>query len=303
MENLKNRKLGVIMALTSTILWGISGNVTQYMFEISTVSAITIVTLRLLISGFILILYALSLGYYKKFIELFKDKDGVKKIIIFSIFGMLATQLSFFSAIENSNAAIATLLQFVAPIIVIIYYVITSKKAPTLIEIIATLMAIIGTFLIITNGSFKGLSISFIGLFWGFLSAFALSFYMIYAKNLFKWSSKLTVGLCMMIGGVIMFIFLPNKNIIHYFTDMRVILAFGFNIIFGTVLAFYLFIESLRYISPKETSILSSCEPLTALIISTLFLNVSFGFYQVIGSILIILMIIILSFSKSKNTN
>ena len=120
MKNIKSkRKKGIFLAIAATVFWGFSGNVTQYMFQISDVDALTIVTLRLLISGFILTLFALLSGYKNTFLEIFKNKDARKNIIIFAIFGMVGTQLTFFSAIENSNAAVATLLQFLSPLFVI----------------------------------------------------------------------------------------------------------------------------------------------------------------------------------------
>jgi drug/metabolite transporter (DMT)-like permease len=303
MKNIKSkRKKGIFLAIAATVFWGFSGNVTQYMFQISDVDALTIVTLRLLISGFILTLFALLSGYKNTFLEIFKNKDARKNIIIFAIFGMVGTQLTFFSAIENSNAAVATLLQFLSPLFVIFYYIFRKKQLPSKIEIFATFLALIGTFLIITNGSTKGLSVSVTGLTWGILSALAVTFYMIFAKKLFVWSSRVTVGLSMLLGGILLLIILPNKHFLHYFADIRVLVAFAFNIIFGTILAFYFLIESLRYISEKEASILSSCEPLTALLVAIVFIHTPFGLYQIAGSALILIMIFILAiYGKTNN--
>ena len=302
MEKIKNnRKKGILLAVSATVFWGFSGNITQYMFQISDVDAFTIVALRLLISGLILTLFALLSGYKTKFLEIFKNKDAQKDIIIFTVFGMIGTQLTFFSAIENSNAAVATLLQFLSPLFIIFYYIFRKKQLPSKIEVFSTILALMGTFLIITNGSTKGLSVSIAGFVWGILSALAATFYMIFAKKLFVWPSRVTVGLSMFLGGILLFIILPNKNFIHYFDDTRVLIAFAFNIIFGIVLAFYFLIESLRYISEKEASILSSCEPLTALLVAIVFVNTPFGLYQIVGSALILIMIFILAIYGKKN--
>ena len=87
------RKIGLLMAISSTIFWGFSGNVTQYMFQISNVDALTVVTLRLLISGFILSLFALISGYKDTFVKIFKDKNSTKNIFIFTIFQMSLVKL------------------------------------------------------------------------------------------------------------------------------------------------------------------------------------------------------------------
>ena len=43
----------------------------------------------------------------------------------------------------------------------------------------------------------------------------------------------------------------------------------------GTAFAFYLFIDSLKYLSPKETTLLGTIEPVIAVVTSALWLGVT----------------------------
>ena len=76
------------------------------------------------------------------------------------------------------------------------------------------------------------------------------------------------------------------------------IISVIFIVIFGTLIAFYCYLESLKYLLPTESSILGCVEPLSATILSVLWLNVSFGLPELIGTACIIFTVILLSFSK-----
>ena len=298
---MKNRWLGIFMVVISAILWGISGTVSQYLFSVSTISVACVVSIRMFTAGVLLILISIYKGHKKKVIDILKDKNSCINIIIYSIFGMLGVQFTYFTAIAASNAAIATLLQYLAPIIVIIFYIIRLKQKIKLSEIGALFLALTGTFLLLTNGNTKTLTISHAALFWGVSSAFALAFYTVYVKKLLKWPSSIIIGWSMIIGGIILAFFVPDWNVLEEFKKTDVILSMIFIIILGTLVTFYFFIESFRYINPKEASLLSCSEPLASLIAAILWLHTEFGFYQFVGAFLIIVMILLLSLNSRKS--
>jgi drug/metabolite transporter (DMT)-like permease len=71
-------------------------------------------------------------------------------------------------------------------------------------------------------------------------------------------------------------------------------------VFWGISSAFYCYLESLKHVQPTDASVLSSAEPLSAVLLSVLWLNASLGIAQWIGTICIITTIIILSFVKNK---
>ena len=71
-------------------------------------------------------------------------------------------------------------------------------------------------------------------------------------------------------------------------------------IIISGTLSFLLYIGSLKYLAATETSILSSIEPLVAAIVSIVWLNESFGAYQLLGGVCIVLSVIFLTMPQKR---
>ncbi|MED3551315.1 EamA family transporter [Cytobacillus praedii] len=294
-----SRTKGITMVLIGAVLWGISGTVAQYLFQYYGFSPEWLVVVRLLVSGTILLGLA-SLKGNQKIWDIWKDKKDVPSLILFSIFGMLAVQYTFFAAIKYSNAATATVLQYLAPAMISCFIAIRAKRLPTIKECIAVVLALLGTFLLVTKGSMSSLSISGIALFWGLTSAVALAYYTLQPLRLLaKWGSALVIGWGMMIGGLSFSLFHPPWKFVGQWS-FNAFLAVIFIIVFGTLIAFYCYLESLKYISASETSILASVEPLSAAFLSVVWLHVSFGHEEWLGTLCIISTIIILSFVKNK---
>jgi drug/metabolite transporter (DMT)-like permease len=285
---------GIVLVIISAMLWGVSGTVAQYLFQRRGFSSEWLVVIRLLISGMILLLYAV-MKKDKNVWRIWQSKHNAFSLLLFSVIGMLGVQYTYFAAIQYGNAATATILQYLSPIIITCYITMYSKKLPSLQEIMAIILAMMGTFLIITKGNVHSISISKLALFWGIASAFAAAFYTLQPRRLLnKWSSTIVVGWGMLIGGI-------SFSFIHQpwnFTgewSIASMFAVIFVVLFGTLIAFHCYLESLKYIKPTEASILSSVEPLSAAFLSVLWLKVALGIVQWLGIVCIIIAIVVLS--------
>lgn len=294
-----NRTKGIILVILSAMLWGVSGTAAQYLFQQKGFTPEWLVVIRLLISGIVLLMYY-SVKSKKNILKIWQNKYDSLKLILFAIVGMVCVQYTYFAAIKYGNAATATILQYLSPVLITCYLAIRTKKMPTLKEIIAIVLAMSGTFLIITKGNLHSLSISKLALFWGISSAFAAAFYTLQSKSLLeKYGSILVVGWGMLIGGLAF-------SLIHQPWDctgewsLASISAIIFVVLFGTLIAFTFFLESLKYIKPTDSSILSSAEPLSAALLSVIWLHIQLGIAQWLGTMCIIITIIILSYTKNK---
>lgn len=291
---------GIMLVITAAMLWGVSGTVAQYLFQKKDFTPEWLVVIRLLISGVTLLILASIKGKQDIF-EIWRSKDDRLKLILFSIIGMLGVQYTYFAAIKYGNAATATILQYLSPVIITFYLAIRTKKLPNLREVAAIMLAMSGTFLIITKGNIHSISISKLALFWGISSAFAAVFYTLQPRSLLtKWGSILVVGWGMLIGGIA-FSFIHQPWNCNGQWSTASILAIIFVVLFGTLIAFTCFLESLKYIKPTESSVLSSAEPLSAALLSVVWLHEHLGIAEWSGTAFIIITIIILSYSKNAN--
>ena len=290
-----NHFKGLSMVLIGAVLWGISGTAAQVLFQRFGISPEWLVTVRMSVAGLLMLMGITVTSGIKYTFSVWKDKKDALKLVLFGIIGLLGVQYSYFAAINYGNAATGTILQYMGPVFITIYVALRLRRMPQVSQVISVFLAIFGAFLLVTNGDFHRFSISPLAVFWGIISAITLAFYSLYPKGLLqKYGAALISGWGMLIGGIGMgFIHSPwnfsGQN------SLPTWLLISFVVIFGTLIAFYVYIASLKYISAAEASVLSCGEPLSATIITVAFLHVHFGWAALLGGLSILVTVTIMA--------
>lgn len=282
------RKKGILLAATASLCWGTSGISGQYLLTERGLAPEWMTFFRLLCAGIILLLVA-AIWKKEDIWQIWKDSKDRMLLLYFAILGMLGTQYGFFVAIKHSNAPTATVLEYIMPILIIFWNCISTKRLPRLIEMGCAFFAIFGVALIATHGNFNDLAISSKALFWGLLAAASRAFYSVEpAKIIQKYGAPLVVGWGMTTAAVA----LCPVAFTTPFTgavDEMVLGAFAFVVLFGTVLSFGMYMESTKYITPTDASILAALDPLTSIVLAVLLFGISFGCMELVGMVMIIL--------------
>jgi drug/metabolite transporter (DMT)-like permease len=289
------RSKGILLIVLGSILWGASGPMMEWVLNNTSLSVSFFLTVRLITAGICILLFLLITG--QRVFLIWKDISWLKQLVVFGVLGMLGVQYTFVAAIEASNASIATLLQFLGPVYIILFLSWKNKIFPPKYQVIGIIGTLIGLFLLLTNANVSILLISREALLWGLAVGIAFSIYTVYPARLMKeWGVLVVVGWGMLIGGVVLaFVTQIWKtdewvHIAAYPISIIVIII----ILIGTI-AFILFLSSMKYITAVETSILSSIEPLTAMIISVFWFNQILGAWQYIGVVIMLLFVTWLS--------
>ena len=284
---------GTLFTVIAGIAWGLSGTSGQYLMAHG-ISALVLTNIRLIIAGLLLVL----LTYIKskeQFLAFLTDKSSLFSLFLFSLFGLFLNQLAYLSAIQETNAGTATVLQYVCPVGILAYTCIKDKVAPTIAEIISMILAIGGTFLIATHGQLDQLSMTPAGLFWGLFSALTYALYIVLPINLIqKWGSILVIGVGMTISG---FVAVPFTGIIDARIPMSfdIFLAFAGIILIGTVFAYTAFLKGASMVGPVKSSLLASIEPISAVFFAFMIMGDIFYPVDFLGMAMILLAVTIIS--------
>lgn len=284
---------GTLFTVIAGIAWGLSGTSGQYLMAHG-ISALVLTNIRLIIAGLLLVLLAYTKSK-DKFLAFLKDRSSLFSLLLFSLFGLFINQLAYLSAVQETNAGTATVLQYVCPVGILAYTCIKDKVAPTVAEIISMILAIGGTFLIATHGQFDQLSITPAGLFWGLFSALTYALYIILPIKLIqKWGSSLVIGVGMTLSG---FVAVPFTGIIGASIPFSfdIFLAFAGIILIGTVFAYTAFLKGASMIGPVKSSLLASIEPISAVFFAFMIMEDIFYPIDFVGMAMILLAVTIIS--------
>lgn len=284
---------GVIITIIAAISWGFSGTCGQYIFDTFDADPTYLTAARLLSAGVLLV----CLGFVKTrpaMTEIWKSKESVIRLLIFSIAGIMFCQLTYMKAISYTNSGTATILQYTGPVLVMVVSCFMAHRLPQKKEVFAIIMALCGTFIIATHGDIHTMVITPKGLGWGLWSAFALMLYTLLPVKLTeKFGTITTTGYGMLLGGIVLCSAcrIWEAPVIH---DSRCLFAFIAIVIFGTVLPFTLFMTGVSLCGPVKASMLASIEPVSATVFMVIWLKVPFYLMDFVGFLCIFITVFLL---------
>jgi drug/metabolite transporter (DMT)-like permease len=298
-----NRLKGIVMIIAGAMLWGATGPMIEWLLDNTEMTVQFMLVIRLLFAGALLLTMLKIQG--KRITLPWRTKFWARQLLIFGIVGMLGVQYTFVATINVSSAVIATLFQFLAPIYIILFVSWMHRKLPPVAQVAGMFVTLVGLFFLLTNGSLSGITISKGTVLWGLVLGFTFSFYTLYPSRLMhEWGVLVSVGWAMLIGGIALLIMNPISVVkqSYLLTEWSTALMLFLIIIVGTS-AFILFLASMKYITAIETSILSSFEPLTAIIISMIWFGQVLGAWQLVGAVVMLIGVTQISIAGSKIEN
>ncbi len=296
---------GAVFTLAGGILWGFSGTCGQFLMQTKGLVSNWLVPVRLLSAGSLLLLLCFfklcffESGFLKAGNKIFAVwKEDGKGILAFGIFGMSMCQYTYFTAISASNAGTATVLQYLGPVLILVYLSLRNKTLPRPGELLAIALAVLGTYLLATHGKSGSMALSGKALFWGLLSAVALAVYTVQPGRLLeKYGSPLVAAWGMLIGGIMLCVLFRPWSI-PVVLDGQVVTGLVAIVVFGTVMAFSLYMEGVRCVGPKKGSLYASVEPVSATVFSVVWMGAVFEKMDLIGFACILSTIFLLAMDK-----
>lgn len=283
------RLLGIIYALSGSILWGFCGVIAEGMLK-DGVPNMWLNFYRLVFA--VIILMAL-VGFKQESKKLLKDKQAWLPLAVFGVFGLMSSQLCYYLSIYYSDAGSATAFQYIYPALVIFYLSFREKVFPKAQEFLALIFALGGIWLLATKGQLNTIIINVWAIFWGVGSAITMVIYTISAKGIIiKYGVNVVVAYGLLLG-TIAFICVSGVWNIPYTPSIGVLLKILVIVLLGTILAFILFLRGVGLIGASMASVIGCIEPASAAFFSWWLVGTQFVLGDIIGFICIVLSVLL----------
>lgn len=289
--------IGIILTLLGATLWGVSGTSVQFIGNFRNMNLEWLLTMRLIMAGLLTVLY----GWIREgnaIFNVFRNWRDTLGLVIFGVFGMALCQYTYFRSIVIAGAGIATVLQYLAPSMIIIYLLMRYGKRPSTGEIISVILALVGTICLMGNNGFSFESFRSDVLFWGLLSAVGVAVYSVSPVRLLATYGTIPiVGFGMLLSGLVAAALFQQP---HSYATWDVWTVVGcFNVVFlGTIVSFNAYLEGVKRIGAVSGSILSSIEPISAAFFGWALLGNQFNWVGILGMAMIIATVIIIALEK-----
>jgi drug/metabolite transporter (DMT)-like permease len=287
------KKMGAIEVILSGICFGFLGvfGKKAYLFGINSGE---LLALRYSISAFMMLIFLLVTRPQIIIINL---KDTLISLSL-GIFGYALFSSLFFYALTGLSASLTVLLLYTYPIMVAILSRFFLKEHFTSVKIISIILVSLGMYMLVA-GQWNISGIQY--LLSGIGAAFFYSLYIIYSRKYLTRVAPLTSSFYVQLGaGLIL-------SLIHFTKIERVSFILSNHFFFIGAMAFIcsflamsLFLSGLQKLTSTETSILSTTEPISAIIIASVVLGERMSNLQITGAVLIISGMVVLGYFKRE---
>ncbi len=302
MKGKTNLAVGILLTVLGGISWGFSACFGEYLYQNAPVGTNWVISIRLTTAGLIFILMSVAIQGKKAF-AILKNFQDFKRVVVFGILGMFLSQYTFYTTIEHSNAGTAAVMQSLVTMMILIYISVITKKMPRISQTLAILASLFGVFLLSTGGDITSMKLPPIALISGLLSALGAVFYNMLSGGLIrKYGVYSVAGFGMLISGLLFMPIARPWETQVAITPELLIGMFGV-VIVGTAVAFGFFLKGVSIVGPLMGSLIGTLEPVSAVVISALFLKANFTLVEFVAFFLIIGSVVWLCLQERKDEN
>jgi len=286
----KDLRTGYLFVVIAALLWGISGSSAKFLFH-SGVTPFQLVQLRITLSAGILFMV---LAVFRPSLLCISRKD-IFYFVLFGTVGMAGVQFTYLFAISRIHVAAAILLQYLAPFFIVIYSWVFLKEKPRPATTVALVTAFAGCYLMVGAYDLELFSMNLAGIVSGVLSAVTFAWYGIFGEYGMRRYNPWTVLFFAFVFAALVWNIAhpPLEAFSHDYTWVQWGWIF-YIAVFGTLVPFGLYLKGVNFVRAARAGITATLEPISAGVLSAVFLNELLAPLQIFGGGLVIGAVILL---------
>lgn len=216
------------------------------------------------------------------------------RMVLIGVLGVAASNYFYYLAIQRTNVATAIILQYTAPVLVLVYMVARGLQRATLQRVAAVGLAGAGSALAIGIVGGGGLRLDAIGVGAAVLAAVSFAFYNIAGHQILARYDRWIVLLYTTFNASLFWIIVnpPWKLVAAHYSGLQ----WEFMLVFAvvSVLApFSFYFAGLQHLEPTRAIVASCLEPVFSIVLAALWLGEGLRAIQVLGILVVLASIVI----------
>jgi DME family drug/metabolite transporter len=232
------------------------------------------------------------------------------QFFLLGILGLAASNYFYYLAIEKTTVATAIVLQYVAPVWVLLYMLIRKLQRPTLLRISGVVLAVIGCAVAVGEVStcsgfpwlaLSNLHINSVGLIAAELAAVSFAFYNVYGQHLVHIYQRWTVLVYSLFGAAVFWIVVnpPWKIAAQHYSGSQWLFMVLFSIT-SMLIPFSLYFTGLQHLDPTRAIVTACLEPVWAILLTAMIVGELVSPIQVVGIVVVLAATIVIQLPDRK---
>lgn len=217
------------------------------------------------------------------------------RLLLLGVFGVAASNFFYYLAIQRTNVATAIILQYTAPVWVLLYTVARGAQRPTWRRSGAVGLAVVGCALAVGLVGSGGFRMDPLGVTAALLAAFSFALYNVGGHSLLARYDRWKVLLWVLFGAAAFWIIVnpPWKIVAAHYGRAQ----WGFMAVFSllsVLLPFSCYFAGLQHLEPTRAIVASCLEPVFSILIAAVALGELLRPMQTAGIVLVLIAIVLI---------
>lgn len=300
-----HRYRGYVLAAMAATCWAVGGMTAKWMFSSldartaawpvpplgMDVDPVTLSAARAVTASVVLVAYLLVARRE----ELRVQARDLSFLAIFGVVGLAAVHFTYFKTLSLTNVATAILLEYLAPVLVLLFSVVFLSERPAWTLPAGVALSVTGCALVVGAIGGEGLIVSPAGVAWGLASAVLFSVYSLMGR---AGASRFTPWTLLSYGLVFAAVFWivvlrGGAGVWELLADPRGLAAVLFVAVVGTIVPFGAFLAALHEIDATRATVTATLEPVIAGLGAYLLFGETLSASQLLGGVLVLVAIMV----------
>lgn len=285
---------GYLCVIAATLFWGLSATIAKILFK-QKIDTLILVQTR---STFSFVLLFVWLVLFKRD-DLKISKRDLFRFAPLGIIGVAGSNFTYYFTINKINVATAIVIQYLAPVLVLLYGILSKTEAVTGFKILSAFFSLFGCSLVVRAYDIGAFNMNGWGLMSGIASAVCWAFFNIYGKKLGKtYSTWQSLTFMFMFAGIFWLCINPPWKISHANYSASAWWIFLLFALISILIPHSFYFSGLKLIPPSVAIITSALEPVVAILSAWLLLGEKLVFVQVVGAIVVVISVLLLQIKR-----